>query len=73
VKPTMKLSGQCDLCGTPLADPIGADETRTYVDGRTKMGPWADMCEPCFTCVGVGLGTGRGQRYNAHTGEKVTG
>lgn len=31
-------------------------------DGATTMGPWANMCEPCFAQYGVGLGTGRGQR-----------
>ena len=30
-------------------------------DGRTKMGPWAYMCEDCFQKLGVGLGTGKGQ------------
>lgn len=30
-------------------------------DGKTKMGPWASMCEPCFEEVGVGLGLGKGQ------------
>lgn len=30
-------------------------------DGRTRRGPWANMCGPCFEVNGVGLGTGRGQ------------
>lgn len=47
----------CDICKhtwnaiTPAA-----------YDGATRMGPWANMCEDCFQCHGVGLGTGRGQR-----------
>lgn len=32
------------------------------VDGKTKMGPWANMCEGCFQSNGVGLGLGKGQR-----------
>lgn len=32
-------------------------------DGKTKHGPWASMCEACFTTHGIGLGPGRGQRY----------
>lgn len=32
------------------------------VDGKTRSGPWANMCEDCFDRFGVGLGTGRGQR-----------
>lgn len=30
-------------------------------DGKTKDGPWAYMCPPCFQDHGIGLGTGRGQ------------
>ena len=31
------------------------------VDGKTKEGPWANMCLGCFGDHGIGLGTGRGQ------------
>ena len=31
-------------------------------DAATRMGPWAYMCERHFQLVGVGLGTGAGQR-----------
>lgn len=31
-------------------------------DGRTITGPWANMCESCYLSLGVGLGTGKGQR-----------
>ena len=41
----------CDFCEIPAA-----------VDGKTTMGPWANMCETHFTQYGVGLGTGKGQR-----------
>lgn len=34
-----------------------------FVDGRTRMGPWANMCPSCARTIGVGLGTGKGQRY----------
>lgn len=33
----------------------------TY-DGKTLMGPWANMCEKHFHINGVGLGLGQGQR-----------
>lgn len=46
---------RCDVCGAPITD--------EFVDGKTKMGPWADMCPGCFSAYGVGLGVGRGQRY----------
>lgn len=34
-----------------------------FIDGRTRMGPWAIMSPRSFAQYGVGLGTGRGQRY----------
>lgn len=34
-----------------------------FVDGKVKEGPWATMCLSCHTKYGVGLGTGRGQKY----------
>lgn len=42
---------KCDICGGVAA-----------YDGKTTMGPWANMCEEDFKWHGVGLGTGRGQR-----------
>ena len=40
----------CDFCG---------DEA--HYDGRTKLGPWGNMCGDCFHVHGIGLGLGRGQ------------
>jgi hypothetical protein len=34
-----------------------------FIDGKTIMGSWAYMCPGCHETVGVGLGTGRGQKY----------
>jgi hypothetical protein len=45
----------CDICHKPFGD--------SFTDGATTMGPWGNMCSSCFTKFGVGLGTGRGQRY----------
>jgi len=42
---------KCDFCG----------DTAKY-DGRTKLGPWAYMCQECFKRHGIGLGLGKGQR-----------
>lgn len=39
----------------------GAAHDAVY-DGKTKMGPWANMCAIAFKRHGVGLGTGRGQK-----------
>ena len=46
---------RCDLCHEDIKG--------SFVDGKTKFGPWGNMCIPCFKEAGVGLGTGRGQMY----------
>ena len=51
----MSMDGECNLCGK-----VNLSE---FVDGATRIGPWANMCMPCFKRVGKGLGVGRGQRY----------
>lgn len=33
-----------------------------HYDGKTKRGPWANMCGACFAKLGIGLGTGKGQQ-----------
>ena len=43
---------ECDLCRNAEAQ----------FDGKTKMGWWAFMCLACYRKVGIGLGTGKGQR-----------
>lgn len=48
----------CDLCRMLIGD--------TFVDGKTKMGPWANMCPKCHRSHGVGLGTGKGQKYSSN-------
>lgn len=48
----------CDICTYDKNKPGIA----AVVDGRTKLGPWANMCEADFETYGVGLGTGKGQR-----------
>lgn len=60
----------CDLCSTPLT--LTAGHTH-FVDGKTRFGPWAAMCVNCHAANGVGLGTGRGQKYSLKTLEKVEG
>lgn len=32
-------------------------------DGKTKAGPWANMCESCMITHGIGVGTGKAQKY----------
>lgn len=37
--------------------------TAEFIDGKTAMGPWANMCGACHYKFGMGLGIGKGQRY----------
>lgn len=57
----VKQLPNCDLC--MLKD----KQTPAMYDGKTKDGPWANMCEAHFQSHGVGLGTGRGQRLTVET------
>lgn len=57
---------KCDLCDKAVG--------KTYVDGKVKgMSSWATMCERCHAIVGLGIGTGLGQRYDSETGRKIAG
>ena len=53
----------CDICHDAVST--------TFVDGKTTMGPWGNMCPDCFSEVGVGLGTGKGQMYQLRRGQWV--
>ena len=46
----------CDYCLT------SGIERPAYVDGVTRGGGWAYMCEVHYQAHGVGLGLGRGQK-----------
>lgn len=46
---------KCDLCKEDIKD--------VFYDAKTKMGPWANMCNECYNQYGVGLGMGKGQKY----------
>ncbi len=51
------MSGECDMCRKKFK----TDDV--FIDGKTQGGPWADMCEDCFEQHGIGLGLGKGQKY----------
>jgi hypothetical protein len=57
--------GLCDICGEPILD--------VFIDGKTVQGAWAIMCVPCHGRFGLGLGTGKGQKYLKATSEKIEG
>lgn len=60
-----KVPERCDGCDDILEG--------TFIDGKTVFGPWATMCENCHTTHGVGLGLGKGQKYDLKTLEKIMG
>lgn len=63
---SMPVPQECDICGNA----IGA----TFVDGKTRPGgQWGIMCDRCHRLHGVGLGTGKGQKYDSKTREKIDG
>lgn len=41
-----------------------------FYDGRTIQGPWAIMNPESFRLHGVGVGTGRGQKYEKQPDDK---
>jgi hypothetical protein len=57
---------QCGNCRLPLKE--------QFVDGRDpRTGMWGIFTVTCFKRMGGTYGTGRGQRYDAKTLEKVEG
>lgn len=47
---------RCDFCSEQAS-----------FDGKTKMGPWANMCQSDFDRYGIGLGLGLGQKLEVRT------
>lgn len=45
----------CDICDRQFST--------VFIDGRTRQGPWANMCPKCHVGYGVGIGIGKGQQY----------
>ncbi len=52
----------------PEKDSFGEPITTTFIDGATFSGPWAIMTPRSFKMLGVGLGLGRGQKYEKQNG-----
>lgn len=58
----------CDIC-PQIPELASTTPHPAAYDGKTCMGPWANMCEWAFYQYGVGLGTGRGQRLVLRSAE----
>lgn len=56
---------RCDICRHPFGE--------HFYDARTRDGRWGLLCRPCFEIEGVGLGTGKGQKYRSVDKVKVEG
>lgn len=52
---TISHSGRCDICRL--------EEQREIYDARTISGQWGWICKFCFASMGIGLGIGKGQKY----------
>ena len=59
---------ECDLCHKKFKG-----FAQFFVDGKTIYGPWGIMCPDCHKSFGCGLGTGKGQKYNLNTLDKLEG
>ena len=58
---------KCDLCNRRF----NSTEDKHFYDFRNTInGSWGLGCKKCFQRYGVGLGIGRGQKYNLLTMEK---
>jgi len=72
-KVTKNPPDNCNLCSAIIAS--------EFVDAQVRVAPgrtsWADVCLDCHARYGVGLGTGKGQKYrlNIEMGEyeKIAG
>lgn len=56
-----ELPTHCQKCNLPLGKYFIAGKERSGAEGSI-------MCEDCHTLFGIGLGEGRGQRYETATG-----
>jgi hypothetical protein len=59
---TGRTPKSCEICKSDLKT--------CFVDGKTRMGPWAIMCEKCHDKYGHGLGVGKGQKYEIKPEDK---
>lgn len=59
----MKEQKRYWLGSAPICDICKITTMKTFIDGGTKVGPWASMCPDCFEEHGTSLGPGKGQKY----------
>jgi len=55
--PTKECPNKCQICQDTMSD------AQEFYDFRAFTGNWYDGCVSCWCAHGVGLGVGKGQRY----------
>lgn len=58
--------------GVRPTDDFGVKIEDAFIDGQTVGGQWAIMTPTSHAKYGMGLGTGRGQRYERQSGENTS-
>ena len=57
----------CDFDGMKVGDRLVAnwdhDCSTTIIDGSARFASWSVMCPKCHAKFGIGLGVGKGQKY----------
>ena len=48
---------------------VEGKEVHGEYDAKTRLGPWAYLCEYHFKAYGIGLGLGKGQRLVVERGD----
>jgi len=66
------MNDKCDLRKT-VTDDVIYDGKTNFKPGDPLSSRWAWMCESCFSERGIGLGVGRGQKFDVQTGKKLEG
>ena len=57
----MNSKHEVEVLSLPSCDVPGCPNKAGY-DCKTKMGPWANLCEEHFGKLSIGLGLGKGQK-----------
>jgi hypothetical protein len=69
----LKADCRCEIPTCKAPDLTG----KVRYEGATRLGIWQIMCAPCWEVHGMGLGIGRGQKFDAQgrclEGNRVVG
>ncbi len=57
------MAKQVEWMGETKCDVCHHECGKELYDAKTKFGGWATLCQSCYIAMGVGIGTGLGQKY----------